>query len=168
MSVLGIAGVSWAASTGGSVADIPSPNMAPSQGISLGEEEIFDVSLATFHAFDQENFGTPQSGIQLAFRGCGCGHGCGGGGRGCGCGGAKAAAGVGMAAVSWAEAAVAGLRRLQRLRLARLRRLPVRLRRLRMLRRRRLLLVLGRLLAGLLNCSSLKPSLGCLMSGLRF
>ena len=95
VSVLGIAGVSWAASTGGSVADIPSQNMAPFQAITLGEEEISDVSLATFHLFDKENFGTPPSGIQLARGGCGCGgcghggcRGCGRGcfGRGCGCG----------------------------------------------------------------------------------
>jgi hypothetical protein len=109
ISVLGIAGVSWAASTGGSPADIPpaslaSPpagsvadilwqNAAPFQIPFLDEEEISDVSLATFHLFDKDNVGNSQSGIQLAFRGCGggCGchggggfHGCGGGFRGCG------------------------------------------------------------------------------------
>jgi len=45
VSVLGIAGASLAASTGGSladipVADIPSQNTAPFQFITLGEEEI--------------------------------------------------------------------------------------------------------------------------------
>ncbi len=103
VSVLGIAGVSLAASTGGSpaemplaslaaptagsVADILWQNTAPFQVPSLDEEEISDVSLATFYLFDNENLGSSQSGIQLAaFRsGCGCGHGCGGcGGRGCG------------------------------------------------------------------------------------
>jgi len=103
VSVLGIAGVSLAASTGGSPADIPSAflaaptagsvadilwqNTAPFQVPSLDEEEISDVSLATFYLFDNENLGSSQSGIQLAaFRsGCGCGHGCAGcGGRGCG------------------------------------------------------------------------------------
>src|SRR5271157_1688746 len=103
VSVLGIAGVSLAASTGGSPADVPSAflaaptagsvadilwqNTAPFQVPSLDEEEISDVSLATFYLFDNENLGSSQSGIQLAaFRsGCGCGHGCGGcGGRGCG------------------------------------------------------------------------------------
>ena len=103
VSVLGIAGVSLAASTGGSPAEMPSAslaaptagsvadilwqNTAPFQVPSLDEEEISDVSLATFYLFDNENLGSSQSGIQLAaFRsGCGCGHGCGGcGGRGCG------------------------------------------------------------------------------------
>src|ERR1700735_5353968 len=102
VSVLGIAGVSWAASTGGSPADIPptsptSPpagsvadilwqNTAPFQIPFLDEEEISDVSLATFHLFDKDDLGNSQSGIQVAFRGCGCGHGCGGGFRGCGVG----------------------------------------------------------------------------------
>jgi hypothetical protein len=96
VSVLGIAGASLAASTGGSladvpVADLPSQNTAPFQFITLGEEEISDVSLATFHLFDKEGLGTPRSGIiQLARGGCGCGHGggcghgCGGCGHGCG------------------------------------------------------------------------------------
>ena len=93
VSVLGIAGASLAASTSGSVADvpvadIPSQNTVPFQ-VFLGEEEISDVSLATFHVFDKENLGTPRSGIQLARGGCGCGHGggCGGCGHGGGCGG---------------------------------------------------------------------------------
>ncbi len=105
VSVLGIAGVSLAASTGGSPAEMPSASLAaPTAGSvaiwqntasfqvpSLDEEEISDVSLATFHLFDKEDLGNSQSGVQLAaFRGgCGCGHGCGGcrgggGFRGCG------------------------------------------------------------------------------------
>jgi|ERR1700722_5637992 hypothetical protein len=101
VSVLGIAGMSLAASTGGSPADIPPAsfatpnagavadilwqNAAPFKIPSLDEEEISDVSLATFYLFDKENPGNPQSDIQVAVRGCGCGHGCGGcGGRGCG------------------------------------------------------------------------------------
>ena len=103
VSVLGIAGVSLAASTGGSPAGMPSASLAaptagsvadvlwqktaPFQVPSLDEEEISDVSLATFYLFDKENLGNSWSGTQLAaFRsGCGCGHGCGGcGGRGCG------------------------------------------------------------------------------------
>ena len=107
VSVLGIAGLSLAASTGGSPADMPSaPLAAPTTGSaadilwqntafqlpSLDEEEISDVSLATFHLFDKENLGNSPPGIQLAAMrtGCGCGHGC-GGARGCGgvrgCGG---------------------------------------------------------------------------------
>jgi hypothetical protein len=91
VSVLGIAGASLAASAGGSlaamsVADLPSQNTVPFQFLTLGEEEISDVSLATFHLFDKEGLGTPRSGlIQLARGGCGCGHG-GGCGRGGGCG----------------------------------------------------------------------------------
>src|SRR5262249_58473074 len=58
---------------------------SPNQRFVLGEEEMQDVSLATFHLFDRENFG---SAIQLARGGCGgcggCGH---GGGGGCGHGG---------------------------------------------------------------------------------
>src|ERR1700722_15082106 len=85
VSVLAIAGGSWAASTGGSPADIPpaslaSPpagsvadilwqNSAPFQIPFLDEEEISDVSLATFHLFDKEDLGNSQSGIHLAFLG---------------------------------------------------------------------------------------------------
>src|ERR1700691_1434250 len=110
VSVLGIAGMSLAASTGGSPADIPPATFAaptvgsvadmlwqstaPFQIPALDDEEISDVSLATFHLFDNENPGNSGSGIQLAVRsgcgGCGCGHGGGcGGARGCGggCGG---------------------------------------------------------------------------------
>ncbi len=87
-SVLGIAGASLAASASGSAAEMPQVNMAPFQVLNFGEEEISDVSLATFHLFDKEQLGA-QSGIQLARGGCGC-HGGGCGGRGCGgrgCGG---------------------------------------------------------------------------------
>jgi hypothetical protein len=77
-------------------ADVPQTlNTTPNQRFVLGEEEMADVSLATFHLFDREN-GT--SGFTQVARGCGCGgcHGCGGGGgcRGCGggchgCGGCR-------------------------------------------------------------------------------
>jgi hypothetical protein len=108
VSVIGIAGVSLAASTGGSPADMPSAslaaptagsvadvvwqNTAPFQVPSLDEEEISDISLAAFHLFDKEDLGNSRSGIQLAAvrSGCGCGHGCGG----CrGCGGVRACGG---------------------------------------------------------------------------
>src|SRR6201996_5137396 len=73
-------------------AELPrTDNTLPNQRFVLGEEEMADVSLATFYLFDRENFG---SGVQLArgCGGCGCGHGGGCGGcRGCGgfrgCGG---------------------------------------------------------------------------------
>jgi hypothetical protein len=94
VKVLGIAGASLAASASGSTAMMmmdttPFDVGNPDQAYTLNDEEISDVSLATFHFFNEEALGTLPSGIQLA-RGCGCGHGCGGGGRGCGgrgCGG---------------------------------------------------------------------------------
>jgi hypothetical protein len=89
--VLGIAGASLAASAGGSTAMMmldttPFEVGNPDQAYTLNDEDISDVSLATFHFFDEQVLGTLPSGIQLA-RGCGCGRGCGGrgcGGRGCG------------------------------------------------------------------------------------
>jgi hypothetical protein len=114
ISVLGIAGVSWVASTGGSPADMPVAFAAPTAGSvadtvwqnaapfrvpTLDEEEISDVSLATFHLFDKDDLGNSQSGIQLAAfhggGGCGCHggggfRGCGGGFRGGGCRGCGA------------------------------------------------------------------------------
>jgi hypothetical protein len=91
ISVLGIAGMSFATSSEGSVAAIAPISTVPSYLLALGDEEISDVSLATFHVFDNERLAKTQSGfIQMARGGCGCGHGC-GGGRGCGgfrgCGG---------------------------------------------------------------------------------
>jgi hypothetical protein len=110
ISVLGIAGVSWVASTGGSPAEMPAAslaeptagsvanlvwqNAAPFRVPTLDEEEISDVSLATFHLFDKDDLGS--QGIQLAAfhggGGCGCGHG-GGGFRGCGGGGFRGCGG---------------------------------------------------------------------------
>src|SRR3954453_1133374 len=61
-----------------------------SAGLQLHEEEIADVSLATFYLFDKEEASTTRDGnVQLAgWRGCRCGgcRGCWGwrGGRGCG------------------------------------------------------------------------------------
>jgi hypothetical protein len=81
VTVLGAAGLglSLVGSSSASTmpaADIPQFDNSPSnQRFVLSEEEMADVSLATFHLFDKENVG---SGVQLA-RGCrGCG-GC----RGC-------------------------------------------------------------------------------------
>ncbi len=128
----GIAGVSFAASTGGSSAGMPFAPLAPAAGSvedilwqkmaapfqipTLDEEEISDVSLATFSVYDTD-LANPRSGLQLAaFRaGCGCGHGCGGcrgccgvracGGRACGfgcrgCGGWRGCGG-GWRGCSW-------------------------------------------------------------------
>src|SRR5215470_11217603 len=89
VKVLGAAGLGLSLVGSTSASTVPtagfpqSDNTSPNQRFVLGEEEMADVSLATFHLFDRENFGR---GVQLA-RGCGCG-GCGGGCRGCGgCGG---------------------------------------------------------------------------------
>jgi hypothetical protein len=100
--VVGLVGVSLSLAGGASAAtavptaDIPSWDTGRPQ-ITLNEEEIVDVSLATFYVFDKENAGTPR-GEQYA-RGCRCGgcrgcrgcgrgcRGCRGGGCGCGCGG---------------------------------------------------------------------------------
>jgi hypothetical protein len=91
VSMVGIAGAFLASSTSGSVADLPPQSMAPFQVLNLSEEEISDVSLATFHFVDGENLETLLPRIQLA-RG-GCGGGCGGcGGRG-GCAGFRGCGG---------------------------------------------------------------------------
>jgi hypothetical protein len=110
---LGLSLVGSASASTMPTADIPqSDNTSPNQRFVLGEEEMADVSLATFHLFDRENVG---SSVQLA-RGCGgcggcrggggCGgcRGCGGGGcRGCGCGfgGCVGCAGCAGCCLSW-------------------------------------------------------------------
>ena len=62
VSVLGMAGAALASSASESVADIPVADMLPQNTIPfqvvLGEEEITDVSLATFHLFDKDDLGT--------------------------------------------------------------------------------------------------------------
>ena len=104
ISVLGVAGISFAASGEGSVADIAPISTAPFHLLALGDEEISDISLATFHVFDNENFAKPQSGLIQMARGCGCGRGC-RGCRGCGgvrgCGGACRGCGVGRRGCGW-------------------------------------------------------------------
>src|ERR1700685_1746699 len=82
LPVLGIAGVSFSlvggatASASAPTADLPSQNTSPRQEIFLGEEELSDVSLATFYVFNKESTAKPQAGQQLAWWG-GCGR-CGG------------------------------------------------------------------------------------------
>jgi hypothetical protein len=83
--VLGAAGVCLALA-GGASATAKTTNV-PSQDdacrIILDEEEISDVSLATFHLFDKENKQRPRARFAMgACAGCGCGC----GGCGCGCG----------------------------------------------------------------------------------
>jgi hypothetical protein len=93
---LGLSLVGSASASALATADVPqSLNSTPNQRFVLSEEEIADVSLATFYLFDKEN-GT--GGFTQVARGCGCGgcHGCGGGGGGCrGCGGGGGCRGCG-------------------------------------------------------------------------
>ena len=102
VSALGAAGLTFSllgSATASAVptADVPQTTaFAPNEAITLGEEEIADISLATFHVFDKEKVG---GGVQVVRRGCdGC-RGC--AVRGCavrasagcsGCGGACHAA----------------------------------------------------------------------------
>jgi hypothetical protein len=94
VTALGTAGLSLSLTGSASAHSIPtanitqSDNISPNQRFVLGEEEMADVSLATFYLFDKEN---ADSDVQLAAvvvrRGCGGCRGC----RGCavrrGCGG---------------------------------------------------------------------------------
>jgi hypothetical protein len=104
VTVLGVAGalsLAGGASEAavGPVGDTPTENAAPV--ITLGEEEISDVSLATFYVFDNENAGAHRPGLQLAKRTRGHGgsavhRGCGGCAVACGgCGGCASCASSG-------------------------------------------------------------------------
>jgi hypothetical protein len=101
VTVLGVAGalsLAGGASEAavGPVGDTPAENTAPV--VTLGEEEISDVSLATFYVFDNENAGAHRPGLQLAKRTRGHGgsavhRGCGGCAVACGgCGGCASCA----------------------------------------------------------------------------
>ena len=87
--LLGAAGLSLSlvsgapAATGGPAADVLTRSFGVTHGITLAEEEISDVSLATFHIFDREAARTFQGRGRLAMGACG--GGCGGGCGGCGC-----------------------------------------------------------------------------------
>jgi hypothetical protein len=98
LPALGAAGLTFSMVGGASAAAVPANDAtqtaySPNHQITLGEEEIADVSLATFYVFDKEGTTAAKDGtVQLA-RGCGCrgcrgcgGRGCRGCGRGCGCG----------------------------------------------------------------------------------
>ena len=70
--LLGAAGLSLSLASGASAAtevpaaDMPTQNTAASHEITFDEEEIADVSLATFYVFDKENVGTSEPTVQLA------------------------------------------------------------------------------------------------------
>src|SRR5690242_10062840 len=90
LSALGFAGISLSMAGGAcaSTSEASAKPSLPSQKheLLLGEEEISDVSLATFYVFDTENVGPPRlfqerkpQKPRLALGGCG-GCGCAGGG----------------------------------------------------------------------------------------
>jgi hypothetical protein len=118
VAVLGAAGVlslagGASAAIVGPATDTPQDDTVSRHVVTLSEEEIFDVSLATFYVYDKENARThlaAQGGKGGGCKGGGCkgggckggagGGGCGGGGcgggRGCGgCGGCGSCAGGG-------------------------------------------------------------------------
>ena len=80
LPVLGAAGLSLSLASGASAAttgmsaNLPAPTASVSQEMTLHDEEISDVSLATFNVFDKENKQRPRAQIAM-----------GGGGGGCGC-----------------------------------------------------------------------------------
>ena len=82
--VLGAAGLSLSLASGAyaaapaSQANVPTLRPASSHEITLGEEEITDVSLATFRIVDKENPQALRPRLRLAIGACGCGCGCGG------------------------------------------------------------------------------------------
>jgi hypothetical protein len=108
LPALGAAGLTFSMVGGASAAAVPandamqSTNYSPNHQITLGEEEIADVSLATFYVFDKEAAASTKEGnIQLAAgcRGGGC-RGC----RGCGgrgCRGCRGCGGCGGCGVGW-------------------------------------------------------------------
>src|SRR4051794_41589453 len=89
----GAAGMSLAMASGASAAVVPgekSPSQARLPVVTLGEEELSDITLSKFFVYDREATASSRLGVQYAQR-CGGGRGCGGGCRGCGgagpCGG---------------------------------------------------------------------------------
>ena len=113
LPALGAAGVSLVMA-GGAAATAPTTNVPSLQYtslrpvIALDEEEIADVSLATFHIFGKENESALGQGIRLAARGCGgrCGGGCaaarcGGCAGRCGCAAARCAGRCGGGCAGW-------------------------------------------------------------------
>jgi hypothetical protein len=89
LPVLGAAGLSLTLAGGASAAAKSPATETLSQGaaanheIMLREEEVADVSLATFYVFDKERATPIRPGPRLAMGACGGGCGC--GCSGCGC-----------------------------------------------------------------------------------
>jgi hypothetical protein len=119
--VLGAAGLSFSLAGSASASAVPtadvqqSLNTGPNQRFVLSDEEMADVSLATFHVFDKENGNAGLTQVARGCGGCGRGGGCGGcrggcggcrgcGCRGCGCGGCGVVwggCGYGGCCISW-------------------------------------------------------------------
>jgi hypothetical protein len=111
VTVLGATGLGFSLLGSASASTMPaadiaqSDNTSPNQRFVLSEEEMADVSLATFHLFDKENFGR---GVQLA-RGCGGCRGCAARGcRGCAARGCRGCAVRGCAVRACAVGCAAG------------------------------------------------------------
>ena len=91
VTVLGVAGALSLAGASRTAVGAAGDTPTESTAIILHEEEISDVSLATFYAFDHENAGARRPSLQLTQRtrsrprqGCGgCAVDCGGGGPTC-------------------------------------------------------------------------------------
>ena len=79
--ILGAAGLSLSLASGTTpaIADAPTRSAAVAHEVTLAEEEISDVSLATFYVFDNEHAGTSRPRVRFAMGagGCAC-SGCGG------------------------------------------------------------------------------------------
>ena len=92
VSALGAAGLTFSLLGSATASAVPQTTaFAPNEAITLGEEEIADISLATFYVFDKEKVG---SGVQVARRGSSRGsavraatEGASTACRGCACGG---------------------------------------------------------------------------------
>ena len=100
VTVLGATGLGFSLLGSASASTMPaadiaqSDNTSPNQRFVLGEEEMADVSLATFHLMDKKSVA---SGVQLA-RGCGGCRGCAARGcRGCAARGCRGCAARGCA-----------------------------------------------------------------------
>ncbi len=104
LSVMGTAGVSLAMAGGASAtapADAPPQDTAPRPAVFLGEEEMADVSLATFYVFDK-NYVQAGEILRVARGGCGGCSGC--AARGCAARGFGGCAARGCAARGCARA----------------------------------------------------------------
>ena len=79
VTVLGVAGALSLTGGASGAAVGPPSTLTANTAVTLYEEDISDVSLSTFYAFDHENAGARRPGLQLAQRrGCGGCGGCGG------------------------------------------------------------------------------------------